>query len=192
MAAGWRILNAVTMATSIGATLVGGRAFLLAAVLAGAMLVSATKAGGQPPPKPIRSIVTVNPLGLLQFGPTVEWEVLSSPVGFATGLRVPTFGLLAHLIDDQLGFAWLGTASLRIHGSKGPRGWWVAPRGEWGRANSGGSVYSLSGGGLEVGYNWISETGRVIAAGTIVGAFKSESGLEGRFIMGVASIGIAR
>lgn len=98
------------------------------------------------------------------------------------------------MIDPELGFAWLGIGGIRFDfdSTANGRGWWAGPRGEWGKANSGGSVYTTYGGGLEVGHTWISKNRRVISAGAIAGFFKSDSGLEGRFIMGVLSLGVAR
>lgn len=163
-------------------------------LLSAVLLLLAASVPAQAPEDSKRFIVTGNPLGFLQFGPTVEAERLSqSGTGVAVGLRIPTLGLITHLLDDQIGFAWLGMGSLRIHfDERKPKGWWLGPRAEWGKANSGSSVYVVKGGGLEVGHNRIAASGRVISAGAIIGAFQSQSGLEGKFIMGVLSIGVAR
>jgi hypothetical protein len=141
-----------------------------------------------------KTIWTVNPLGLLQFGPTVEIEKLTRPeVGVAFGLRVPSLGLLSHVIDPDIEFAWLAMGQVRFHGdSRRPKGWWWGPRAEVGMSTSAGTQYNLIGGGLEVGHNRISASGRVIALGAIAGMFKSDGGLSGAFVMGVFSIGRIR
>jgi hypothetical protein len=137
------------------------------------------------------TIFTVNPLGLLQFGPTVEFEKFTTPeVGLAAGLRIPSVGLLSHVIDPDIEFAWLLMGQVRFHGdARRPKGWWWGPRAEVGKSTSAGTQYNLIGGGLEVGHNRISATGRVISLGAIAGMFKSDGGLSGAFVMGVFSIG---
>lgn len=139
-------------------------------------------------------VVAVNPLGFLQFGPTVEAEALVGSVSIATGLRIPTVGLLSRLIDPELGFAWLLMAGARVYLDReaAPAGWFAGPRFEWGDSRSGGDQYEVSGWGLEVGRRWVRADRRAIAGGIIVGSFESESGLNGKFIMGVVSFGVVR
>jgi hypothetical protein len=139
-------------------------------------------------------IFTVNPLGLLQFGPTVEFEKFTTPyVGVALGLRIPSFGLLSHVIDPDIEFAWLAMGQVRFHqDARRPAGWWWGPRVEVGISRSAGEQYNLIGGGLEVGHNRISASGRVLALGAIAGMFKSDGGLSGAFVMGVLSLGRIR
>jgi hypothetical protein len=140
------------------------------------------------------NILTVNPLGLLQFGPTVEFEKFTTPnVGVAFGVRIPSFGLLSHVIDPDIEFAWLGMGQVRFHqDSRRPAGWWWGPRAEVGISTSAGTEYNLIGGGVEVGHNRIATSGRVLALGAIAGMFKSDGGLSGAFLMGVLSIGRIR
>jgi hypothetical protein len=142
-----------------------------------------------------RIVMQANPLGLLQFGPTAEIERFVTPrASLATGLRVPTLGLLTHVIDDQIGLAWTVMGSVRFYldSAAAPRGWWIAPRVEIGQARSGSETYSVKGGAGEVGHRWIRDNGLAISAGAMAGAFKSASGLEGKFIMGVLSLGKVR
>src|SRR5437879_4032309 len=66
-------------------------------------------------PKP-SILVAGNPLGFLQFGPTAEAEAFVNPtISLATGVRIPTLGLLAHVVDDQIGFAWTVMGSVRFY-----------------------------------------------------------------------------
>ena len=56
-------------------------------LLTAALLVAAHVVAAPAPAEATKTILTVNPLGLLQFGPTIELERLGSPeVGIAFGL----------------------------------------------------------------------------------------------------------
>ena len=165
----------------------------LAALLA-LLVVPVSTSLCQSPPRPT-VVMQANPLGFLQFGPTAEIEKFTTPtVSLATGVRIPTLGLLTHVIDDQIGFAWtiMGSVRFYLDSSAAPRGWWLAPRIELGRAASGSQTYLVKGAAGEVGHRWIRQNGLAISAGAMAGAFKSESGLDGAFVMGVLSLGRAR
>jgi len=164
------------------------------ALLVACAILPLSPLGAQSAPATGTRIITVNPLGLLQFGPTIEFEKLTQPdVGIAGGLRIPSAGLLAHVIDPDIEFAWLVMGQVRFHQDmRRPAGWWWGPRAEVGKSTSAGTSYNLIGGGVEVGHNRISTTGRVLALGAIAGMFKSDGGLSGAFVMGVVSIGRIR
>lgn len=163
-----------------------GGALAIAACLAVPDAIAAQQPVAQP-----KSILTVNPLGFLQLGPTVEFEWLASPtVGIDVGLRSPTLGLLAHLIDPELGLSLLGIGSVRFHtDSRRPLGWWLGPRAEAGKSSSGGTMYDAWGGGIEFGHSRRLKSGRILQLGAMGGRFESKSGFEAYFIMGALSIG---
>lgn len=158
-----------------------------------AVLVLPRAAGGQAPEARPSPVFQVNPLGFLQFGPTVEAEIMAGKgVALVFGARVPTLGLLSYAVDPDLGFSWTGVGAVRFFfdGERQPAGWWAGPRVELGRSNSSGETYTLKGGGLEVGHRWLRASGKNIAAGAMAGKFVSSSDLSGYFVMGVLNLGV--
>jgi hypothetical protein len=138
-------------------------------------------------------ILAVDPAGFLQFGPTVEMEFSLGPfAGLDLGVRVPSLGMLALQIDEEMDRAALGTASVRFYfdRTRKPAGWLLGPRFEIGQADSGGEIYLVKGGGLEVGHRWLFGS-LPLYLGAFAGGFKSESGLTGAMGAGVLSIGLA-
>jgi hypothetical protein len=144
--------------------------------------------------------VTVNPLGFLQHGPTVDVEVPIAPrIGVVAGGRMITLGALSYVLDPDLRSGWSGSGSLRIYlkNRNAHTGWWIAPRYEWGRTDSGGTEYTGTLVGAEVGYRWLFTSRKVVSLGFLAGTLHSESedgddGLSGAIIAGVLSVGIAR
>jgi hypothetical protein len=138
-------------------------------------------------------IVTVNPLGLLQFGPTLEAEFsMGRSAAFAAGARLVNAGLISHSLDSEIGFSWTAMASVRLYtnADRKPAGWYIAPRVEFGTSRSADENYTLKGGGLEAAYRWLFKGGKNLSAGGIAGKFDSQSGLSGWFVMGVLNLGI--
>lgn len=174
---------------------------LLAATVAGPAAAQVTPAN---PLAPHRTVVSGNPLGFLQFGPTGQVEFpMGKGAGLEFGVRVPSLGLLSHVVDMDLESGWMLLASPRFYTApeKQPSGWFIGPHVEWGKTGSSGTTSTVFGGGLEVGHRWVFPNRLALSLGGIAGGFKSNwtdrddatntGSLGAGFIMGVLSIGKA-
>lgn len=144
---------------------------------AGALVAAVTPAPAQVAVAlpPATTIWQVNPLGLLQFGPTFELQRAVSPTIAVTGsVRAVTAGLLAHLMasadNDALGLAWTVGGSVLAYPARDLRGWYVGPRLEWGKANTDAGTSTLLVYTGEFGYRFRRPSGFTYAFGGMVGA----------------------
>ncbi len=135
--------------------------------------LAAGQAPAQPPP---RSAVQVNPVGILQFGPTVEVVHLAGRrVALAGLIRFASLGLLANELAEQEGdvlySAWTVGAGLLIHEHDALSGWFGGPRVEAGRGRS--ALYTSSAwlAGAEFGRRWIHGSGYLVGLSAVAGMF---------------------
>ena len=183
---------------------------LLRAALTGALLITVTTQAraqdqGVQVPAQRGAVISANPLGFLQFGPTLEGELpVGSRAGLMVGIRMPSMGLVSHALDSDLESGWMLAGSVRIYGtgSRRPAGWFYGPRFEIGKTDSGTFTSTPSGGGLELGHRWIRPSGFAVSVGGIAGYLNSSSenkagyndqiaSIKGAFIMGVVNLGWA-
>lgn len=147
-------------------------------------------------------VLQFNPLGLLQVGPNVEVQRQLSP-GFAmgVGVRVISFGLLTHVMIDDMRFAWTGTVNAVLYPRKNLTGWFYGPRLEIGKSDREHYTSDLLGGALEFGYRRVRPNGFTFSLGAQAGALRanythktdpSDTGRElYMFAMGVIYVGRA-
>lgn len=126
-----------------------------------------------------RTIWQVNPLGLLQFGPTFELQRAVSPTIAINGsVRAVTAGLLPHLMasadNDALGLAWTVGGSVLAYPARDLRGWYVGPRVEWGKANSDLGTSTLLTYTGEFGYRFRRPSGFTYAFGGMIGSINKD------------------
>lgn len=160
-------------------------------------LFSASGASAQQPTAqgpaslPPTAFLSVNPLGFLQLGPTAEAEIVAPPIGILGAFRVPSLGLVSHLIDPDLESAWMAGGSLRyyLEAEKAPAGLFLGPRVEAGRSVSAGDELSLIGVAGEFGWRKISSSGFWFSGGVMAGYFRSDL-LTGVFVMAVLDVGV--
>ncbi len=165
-------------------------------VLAGLLVFSTTPSKAQLIQRPQRgaeggTVLTINPLGFLQFGPNLEVQpTIGRTTGIGLGVRIPYLGLLPHLIaaadpEGQLGFTWLVTTAVMFYPQQhAPRGWFFGPRFEIGKGSSseaggyygGRTSYSdaLLIGAAEFGYRWIRPSGFNLSLGGQAGVIRSK------------------
>jgi hypothetical protein len=128
---------------------------------------------------PARTIYQINPLGLLQFGPTFEVQQAVSPsIALNGSVRVVTAGLLSHLMaaaeNDALGAAWTVGGSILHYPARELRGWYLGPRVEWGKANTDLGSSTLLAYTGEWGYRFRRPTGFTYAFGMMFGAISDD------------------
>lgn len=149
----------------------------LAALL---LLGGATPAAAQAPLlPPARTIFQVTPLGLLQFGPTLEVQQFVAPQIALTGsLRFVTAGVLAHLManadNDGLGMAWTVGGNALYYVEPGARGWYFGPRVEWGKADTDlgeSTLFAITG---EGGYRFRRPSGFTYSFGLMAGTITDD------------------
>lgn len=149
-----------------------------------------------------QSVIQFNPLGFLQVGPNAELQRLVAP-GFAmgAGIRIISFGLLSHVMIDDLNSAWTGSMNAVLYPKKRLEGWFFGPRIEIGRSDRENYTSNLLGGAMEFGHRWVRESGFTFSLGGQAGGLranythKTDAFDTGRetymFIMGVVGIGKA-
>ena len=149
-----------------------------------------------------QGVIQFNPLGFLQVGPNAELQRMVAP-GFAigVGIRIISFGLLSHVMIDDLNFAWTGSVNAVLYPKKKLEGWFFGPRIEIGRTDREHYTSNLLGGAMEFGHRWVRESGFTFSLGGQAGGLranythKTDAFDTGRetymFIMGVVGIGKA-
>jgi hypothetical protein len=165
-------------------------ALAVLALCIGARAAAQSPAAVQDAAVPSR-VVAVNPLGFLQFGPTIEAELpVGSAAAFAGVLRLPQFGLLSHVLDSELESGWMLGGAVRLYrdGARRPAGWHFGPRVEAGYTRTGGERVAVYGGGIEAAHRWVNRSGFALAAGGMVGGFRSKY-LKGLALMGSVTVG---
>lgn len=157
------------------------------------------------PATPKGTIISANPLGFLQFGPTLEAEFpAGQKAGIMLSVRMPSMGLVSHMLDDALESGWMVGGSVRLYANseRKPAGWFYGPRAEFGKTDSGTYTSSPWGVGFESGHRWIKANGFAISVGGMAGYLGSSSenkpgydgeiaSLKGVFLMGVINLGVA-
>jgi hypothetical protein len=122
-----------------------------------------------------RGLLQVNPLGLLQVGPNLELQRMLSP-GFAmgAGVRLISFGLLSHVLIEDLNFAWTATLNALFYPRKRMSGPFVGPRVEIGKSDRENYTANLLGGALEFGYRSITRSGLSVSIGGQAGVLNAD------------------
>ena len=174
----------------------------LTLLLATATTLAAQTSGGAP--VGARTSWSTNTLGVLQLGPNVEFERALSPAGaFGMGARLPTLGVMSHVINDGIESGWTVYGIYHFYPKRnGLRGWFLGPHLEFGGTSNETYTSKLIGGGGEFGHRWIKPNGFSIVLGGLIGTFKSDdtwkdgsgsAGSEQYFVwMLNLSIGVAR
>jgi len=109
-----------------------------------AALICALPAATAPAADSVRAVVSVEPVGLLLLGPTLEAEVAAGErAGIVAGVQQMDLGLLANAMSDEEGYplhrATLYVAGLRFYRDTGTRltGFYAGPRFEIGPVSAG-------------------------------------------------------
>lgn len=147
-----------------------------------------------------RGLVQFNPLGFLQVGPNAEVQRMLSPgLAMGAGVRIISFGLLSHLMIDDLNSAWTVSVNALFYPKKNLTGWFFGPRVEVGKTDREHYTSNLVGGAMEFGHRWVRQSGFTFSLGGQAGALRanythktdpSDTGKElYMFAMGVIGIG---
>jgi len=147
------------------------------AAVAAILGLAAQGAGAQAAAGPrLNTVLSTNPLGFLQFGPNVEFEKAASDAGaWAVGARLPSLGVMAHVINDELDGGWTVYGTWHFYpNSTRLRGWYLGPHLEAGSTTSTDWTSKILGGGGEFGYRWVKPNGFSMVLGGMLGMFKSD------------------
>ena len=127
-------------------------------------------------PRRVSSSLSTNVLGVLQVGPNIEYErAISDASALGGGVRLPSLGLVSHLINDGIQSGWSAYGIWRYYpGESRLRRWYVGPHIEIGRTDNETFYSEILGYGGEFGFRWIKPSGFSAVVGGLLGTFGSD------------------
>lgn len=119
---------------------------------------------------------STNVLGVLQFGPNVEFErALTPSQSLGGGIRLPMLGVMSHVINDGIQSGWTGYGIWHWYPQGAAlRRWYLGPHLELGATRNETFTSRIFGWGLEFGHRWIKPNGFSVVVGGLLGTFKSD------------------
>jgi hypothetical protein len=173
------------------------------------LLMATTTVSGQSPAANTatlgaRTTWSTNVLGVLQFGPNLEFErAVSATQSLGAGARLPTLGVMSHVINDGIRGGWSAYGTWRLYPQRvALRRWYVGPHVEFGGTSNETFTSRIYGGAAEFGHRWIKPSGFSIVVGGLLGTFRSDdtwkdgtgsAGSENYFVwMLNVSLGVSR
>lgn len=123
--------------------------------------------------------ISADPVGFLTLGPSVELEIaLSKFMGIFAGARIPSLGLLVRSLYSSMTSSWTAAFGAKFYfgTQQHARGFYIAPRIEYGKSNyeyESSSIdratYQVMAIGLQIGKKWIGDTGITVDVSDSIG-----------------------
>ncbi|MGQ0640559.1 MAG: hypothetical protein ACT4P6_07275 [Gemmatimonadaceae bacterium] len=124
----------------------------------------------------LTGVISTNPLGFLQLGPNLEYELaVNNASALGVGVRLPSLGVMSHIINDGIQGGWTVYGIWHAY-PKGTRlrRWFIGPHIELGRTDNESFKSNIFGAGGEFGHRWVKPNGFAIAVGGLLGILKSK------------------
>lgn len=126
--------------------------------------------------------VSVDPIGFLALGPSVETELVPARFfGITTGLRLPYYGQMTKSLYQNMTGAWTVQGSMKFYFNRSnyARGFYLGPSMEYGKTYyeyddpNDNRTFQVLGVGARLGYKWIINSWFTIDLSDMIGGVLS-------------------